>query len=66
LLGQEQTSYEAGKQQAIEAFQRQYVQALLHRTDGNISRAAEMCGLTRAALQRIMRKLRLETVNSKR
>jgi transcriptional regulator with PAS, ATPase and Fis domain len=60
LFGQELTSYEEGKQQAIAAFQRQYVQVVLERTDGNISRAAEMCGLTRAALQRILRKLRLE------
>ncbi len=60
LFRQELTSYEEGKQQAIEAFQREYVQTVLQRTDGNISRAAEMCGLTRAALQRIMRKLQLE------
>ncbi|MCG8604905.1 sigma-54 dependent transcriptional regulator [bacterium] len=64
LLGHELTSYEKGKQRAIEAFQRQYVQEMLERTDGNISHAAEMCGLTRAALQRIMRKLRLERASA--
>ncbi len=62
LLEQELTSYEEGKKQAIEAFQREYVQAILQRTSGNISHAAEMCGLTRAALQRIMRKLSQEQV----
>ncbi len=60
LFTQPLTSYEEGKQKAIATFQRQYVEAVLQRTSGNISRAAEMCGLTRAALQRIMRKLELE------
>ena len=57
LFEQELTSYEESKRQAIEAFQREYVRTILERSDGNISRAAEMCGLTRAALQRIIRKL---------
>lgn len=59
-LFSETTSYEKGKQQAIENFQRTYIQSALQRTNGNISRAAELCGLTRAALQRIMRKLNIE------
>jgi len=57
------TSYEKGKQQAIEAFQRDFVRNALKRTGGNISKAAELCGLTRAALQRIMRKLRIDREN---
>ncbi len=60
LFSPQLTSYEEGKQQAIETFQRQYVETVLQRADGNISHAAQMCGLTRAALQRIMRKLGLE------
>ncbi len=56
----ENTSYEEGKQQAIENFQRTYILSVLQRTNGNISRAAELCGLTRAALQRIMKKLHIE------
>lgn len=55
-------SYEEGKQQAIEAFQRKFIRRALQRTDGNISRAAELCGLTRAAFQRIMRKLEMGRV----
>lgn len=64
LLEQELTSYEESKKQAIEAFQREYVQTILQRTNGNISHAAEMCGLTRAALQRIMRKLEQEQIRT--
>ncbi len=64
LLEQELTSYEESKKQAIEAFQSEYVQTILQRTNGNISHAAEMCGLTRAALQRIMRKLEQEQIRT--
>ncbi len=52
--------YNAEKQRAIERFQREYVQRALERAKGNISHAAERCGLTRAALQRIMRQLGIE------
>ncbi len=54
------TSYEEGKRKVIEQFQRQYIQNALQKTNGNISRAAELCGITRAAFQRIMRKLDLQ------
>jgi two-component system NtrC family response regulator len=54
------TTYEEGKQKAIESFQLQFVQTVLKRTQGNISKAAELAGLTRAAFQRIMRKLDLD------
>ena len=53
----ETTSYEEGKRKVIEEFQRTYIRRLLQHTHGNISRAAELCGLTRAALQRIIKKL---------
>lgn len=56
----ETSTYEEGKRQAIENFQRVFLQNALQRTNGNISRAAELCGLTRAALQRIMRKLDID------
>jgi len=53
-------SYEEGKQQAVQLFQRRYIEGALRREGGNVSRAARACGLTRAALQRIMRNLDLD------
>ncbi len=52
--------YAAQKQDAIEHFQREFVQRAMTRAGGNISQAAEACGLTRAALQRIMRHLTID------
>ena len=51
--------YKEAKQKAINTFSRQYVTALLTRTNGNVSRAADKAGLTRAALQKIMRRLNM-------
>ncbi|MGD9899365.1 MAG: sigma-54-dependent transcriptional regulator [Calditrichaceae bacterium] len=59
------TTYEEGKQKAIEEFQRTYIQNSLMRTKGNISRAADLCGLTRAAFQRIMRKLNIDSSDAR-
>ena len=53
-------SYDEGKQRVVERFQRRFVLAALERSGGNVTRAAEACGLTRAALQRIMRELRIQ------
>jgi len=52
--------YASNKQRAVEEFQRQFVHRALANERGNISRAAEACGLTRAALQRIMRTLEID------
>ena len=52
--------YNSGKKHAIERFQREFVQRALERSGGNISRAAEHCGMTRAALQRILRQLSID------
>ena len=49
--------YEEAKRQAIEAFQRRYVENLLIEHDHNISQAAQAAGMTRAALHRILRRL---------
>lgn len=38
----------------------QYVVRLLQDTGGNVSRAAEISGLTRAALQKIMRRTAIQ------
>jgi DNA-binding NtrC family response regulator len=57
---QAQETYQTGKQRAIDHFQREFVSRALESAGGNVSRAAERCGLTRAALQRIMRQQGIE------
>ena len=52
--------YASSKQRVVEEFQRQFVHRALGAAKGNISRAADACGMTRAALQRIMRQLGIE------
>ncbi len=56
--GQKETiePYKEAKEMAISSFTRGYVTRLLQETGGNVSRAAEVSGLTRAALQKIMRR----------
>jgi DNA-binding NtrC family response regulator len=56
----EGASYEAGKQEALQAFQRRFIERALAKSGGNVTRAADKCGLTRAAFQRIMRSLQLD------
>ena len=52
--------YGTAKRRTLERFQRQFVQRALERTGGNVSQAAESCGMTRVALQKIMRQLGIE------
>jgi len=58
--GLEVLSYEAGKQEALAVFQRRFIERALAKTGGNVTHAADKCGLTRAAFQRIMRSLQLD------
>jgi len=53
-------TYEDAKQLVVRRFQRRFVERALSGTHGNVSEAARVCGLTRAALQRIMRSLELD------
>ncbi len=48
--------YKVAKDKTISRFTVRYVSELLESTGGNVSRAAEISGLTRAALQKIMRR----------
>ena len=45
------------RQRCLEAFERRYVEALLDRCDGNISRAARAAGVDRKTLSGMMRRL---------
>jgi transcriptional regulator of acetoin/glycerol metabolism len=47
------------KEQLVDAWEREYVQALLDRCGGNVSAAARQGGLNRAYLHRLLKKHRL-------
>lgn len=53
-------SYEEAKQRMLEHFQRRFLERILESTNGNISHAAEDSGLTRAAVQKMMRRLNID------
>jgi two-component system, NtrC family, response regulator GlrR len=48
--------YEVARRQAIDAFERDYVTALLDRAGGNVARAARDAGVNRAYLHRLLRR----------
>lgn len=49
-------SYEQARKQAIAAFERSYLEALLDRSHGNVSRAARDAGMDRVYLHRLIRR----------
>lgn len=53
-------AYKEAKEELLRRFMSQYVVRLLQDTGGNVSRAAEISGLTRAALQKIMRRTAIQ------
>ncbi len=48
--------YEVARRQAIDAFERDYVSALLAKTGGNVAQAAREAGVNRAYLHRLVRR----------
>ncbi|NOR25485.1 MAG: hypothetical protein GQ542_14075 [Desulforhopalus sp.] len=48
--------YKVAKEQVVDDFTVNYLIRLLKETGGNVSQAAEISGLTRTALQKIMRR----------
>ncbi|WP_092123866.1 sigma-54-dependent transcriptional regulator [Desulfonatronum thiosulfatophilum] len=55
--------YIAARNKVLEQFTRSYVQNLLFTTNGNISRSAKMAGLSRVAMQKIMRRMDMQPLN---
>jgi DNA-binding NtrC family response regulator len=51
--------YKQARAQMIEAFEREYVRALLDRHEGNVSKAARAAGIDRVYLHRLLRKYEL-------
>lgn len=49
--------YSEAKAQAMQNFQREFVQRALEKSRGNVTQAASSCGLTRAAFQKILKQL---------
>ena len=57
--------YKVAKQQVVDTFTGDYIRALLKKTGGNISHAAEISEISRVALQKIVKRLAID-VNSYR
>lgn len=55
--------YEAAKNQVVKNFQKSYVKEALVRNGGNVSAAANEIGISRQALQKILKEMRLELNN---
>lgn len=49
-------AYKDAKERVIDSFTQRYVAALLRKTGGNVSQGAEISGISRVALQKIMRR----------
>jgi DNA-binding NtrC family response regulator len=53
--------YRDAKEETLKAFNAGYIGRLLSQNDGNVTQAAQMCGLERQALQQIMRRYGIES-----
>ena len=56
-----QLPFKEAKEEVIKAFHRQYIQAILQQTKGNISKAADKAGLQRQYLHRIIKNEDIDT-----
>jgi DNA-binding NtrC family response regulator len=61
--GEDIGSYNQAKERLVKQFMFSYVSHLLEKTGGNVSRSAELSGLGRASLQKIMRRLGIKSDN---
>jgi DNA-binding NtrC family response regulator len=53
--------YREAKARVVDRFTREYIEDLLRKTDGNVTRGAELSGLGRASLQKIMKRLDIQS-----
>jgi DNA-binding NtrC family response regulator len=60
LAFNEHLSFKEAKEQLLETFERQYLQSVLTRCDGNISRAARESGMHRKSIERLVKKYGLD------
>ena len=55
-IGIEEMQYKTAKEEMLKRFNAQYIGHCLKKCDGNVTRAAKLCGLERQALQQIMKR----------
>jgi len=53
--------YQQAKEELVENFTREYIHNLLGKTQGNVTRASEIAGISRTALQKIMRRYEIRS-----
>jgi two-component system response regulator AtoC len=58
---QVRVAFRQEKRKSVESFERQNIAEALTRTQGNVTEAARICGMDRAALHRLMRKYGIES-----
>ncbi|SMC22409.1 Response regulator receiver domain-containing protein [Desulfacinum hydrothermale DSM 13146] len=52
--------YREAKEEVLRRFNTAYIERLLAMTEGNVTRAAQLCGLERQALQQVMRRFKIK------
>lgn len=58
-------SFKDAKERMIQKFHKQYIHTLLEKSNGNISRGAEMAGIQRQYLHRLMKEVEIDAENFK-